>query len=120
MSVSSLVYRMKRNGGPGLHLHPGHYGAGDALLHHLPVFRRGGLPAHPLSRDENITAYFPDRASQSGDLTPLRTAVADAVRRSGMSAANVWEYRSVSSVMTIRDGVLSPNEGFGDPVDVTP
>ena len=35
--------------GPGLHLHPGHYGAGDALLHHLPVFRRGGLPAHPLS-----------------------------------------------------------------------
>lgn len=36
-----------------------------------------------------------------------------------MSAANVWEYRSVSSVMTLRDGVLSPNEGFGDPVDVT-
>lgn len=70
-------------------------------------------------RDENITAYFPDRASQSGDLTSLRTAVADAVRRSGMSAANVWEYRSVSSVMTLRDGVLSPNEGFGDPVDVT-
>ena len=35
--------------GPGLHLHPGHHGAGDALLHHLPVFRRGGLPAHPLS-----------------------------------------------------------------------
>lgn len=35
--------------GPCLHLHPGHHGAGDALLHHLPVFRRGGLPAHPLS-----------------------------------------------------------------------
>ena len=35
--------------GPGVHLHPGHHGAGDALLHHLPVFRRGGLPAHPLS-----------------------------------------------------------------------
>ena len=45
--------------------------------------------------------------------------MADAVSRSGMSAANVWEYRSVSSVMTLRDGVLSPNEGFGNPVDVT-
>lgn len=94
VSVSSLVYRMKRNG------------AEDSLHTRYP-------------RDENITAYFPDRASQSGDLTPLRTAVADAVRRSGMSAANVWEYRSVSSVMTLRDGVLSPNEGFGNPVDVT-
>lgn len=36
-----------------------------------------------------------------------------------MSAANVREYRSVSSAMTLRDGVLSPNEGFGNPVDVT-
>ena len=34
---------------PCLHLHPGHYGAGDALLHHLPVFRGGGFPPYPLS-----------------------------------------------------------------------
>lgn len=120
VSVSSLVYRMKRNGaGLASICILGtmvlvmlssttclYFGAEDSLHTRYP-------------RDENITAYFPDRASQSGDLTPLRTAVADAVRRSGMSAANVWEYRSVSSVMTIRDGVLSPNEGFGDPVDVT-
>lgn len=120
VSVSSLVYRMKRNGaGLASICILGtmvlvmlssttclFFGAEDSLHTRYP-------------RDENITAYFPDRASQSGDLTPLRTAVADAVRRSGMSAANVWEYRSVSSVMTIRDGVLSPNEGFGDPVDVT-
>lgn len=120
VSVSSLVYRMKRNGaGLASICILGtmvlvmlssttclYFGAEDSLHTRYP-------------RDENITAYFPDRASQSGDLTSLRTAVADAVSRSGMSAANVWEYRSVSSVMTIRDGVLSPNEGFGDPVDVT-
>lgn len=120
VSVSSLVYRMKRNGaGLASICILGtmvlvmlssttclYFGAEDSLHTRYP-------------RDENITASFPDRASQSGDLTSLRTAVADAVRRSGMSAANVWEYRSVSSVMTIRDGVLSPNEGFGDPVDVT-
>lgn len=120
VSVSSLVYRMKRNGaGLASICILGtmvlvmlssttclYFGAEDSLHTRYP-------------RDENITAYFPDRASQSGDLTSLRTAVADAVRRSGMSAANVWEYRSVSSVMTLRDGVLSPNEGFGDPVDVT-
>lgn len=120
VSVSSLVYRMKRNGaGLASICILGtmvlvmlssttclYFGAEDSLHTRYP-------------RDENITAYFPDRASQSGDLTPLRTAVADAVRRSGMSAANVWEYRSVSSVMTLRDGVLSPNEGFGNPVDVT-
>lgn len=120
VSVSSLVYRMKRNGaGLASICILGtmvlvmlssttclYFGAEDSLHTRYP-------------RDENITASFPDRASQSGDLTPLRTAVADAVRRSGMSAANVWEYRSVSSVMTLRDGVLSPNEGFGNPVDVT-
>lgn len=120
VSVSSLVYRMKRNGaGLASICILGtmvlvmlssttclYFGAEDSLHTRYP-------------RDENITAYFPDRASQSGDLTSLRTAVADAVRRSGMSAANVREYRSVSSVMTIRDGVLSPNEGFGNPVDVT-
>lgn len=120
VSVSSLVYRMKRNGaGLASICILGtmvlvmlssttclYFGAEDSLHTRYP-------------RDENITAYFPDRASQSGDLTPLRTAVADAVRRSGMSAANVREYRSVSSAMTLRDGVLSPNEGFGDPVDVT-
>lgn len=120
VSVSSLVYRMKRNGaGLASICILGtmvlvmlssttclYFGAEDSLRTRYP-------------RDENITAYFPDRASQSGDLTSLRTAVADAVRRSGMSAANVREYRSVSSVMTIRDGVLSPDEGFGDPVDVT-
>lgn len=120
VSVSSLVYRMKRNGaGLASICILGtmvlvmlssttclYFGAEDSLHTRYP-------------RDENITAYFPDRASQSGDLTSLRTAVADAVRRSGMSAANVREYRSVSSVMTLRDGVLSPNEGFGNPVDVT-
>lgn len=120
VSVSSLVYRMKRNGaGLASICILGtmvlvmlssttclYFGAEDSLRTRYP-------------RDENITAYFPDRASQSGDLTSLRTAVADAVSRSGMSAANVWEYRSVSSVMTLRDGVLSPNEGFGNPVDVT-
>ena len=120
VSVSSMAYRMKRNGaGLASICILGtmvlvmlssttclYFGAEDSLHTRYP-------------RDENITAYFPDRASQSGDLTPLRTAVADAVRRSGMSAANVWEYRSVSSVMTLRDGVLSPNEGFGNPVDVT-
>ena len=120
VSVSSMAYRMKRNGaGLASICILGtmvlvmlssttclYFGAEDSLHTRYP-------------RDENITAYFPDRASQSGDLTSLRTAVADAVRRSGMSAANVWEYRSVSSVMTLRDGVLSPNEGFGDPVDVT-
>lgn len=120
VSVSSLVYRMKRNGaGLASICILGtmvlvmlssttclYFGAEDSLHTRYP-------------RDENITAYFPDRASQSGDLTSLRTAVADAVRRSGMSAANVWEYRSVSSVMTLRDGVLSPNEGFGNPADVT-
>lgn len=120
VSVSSLVYRMKRNGaGLASICILGtmvlvmlssttclYFGAEDSLHTRYP-------------RDENITAYFPDRASQSGDLTSLRTAVADAVRRSGMSAANVREYRSVSSVMTIRDGVLSPDESFGDPVDVT-
>ena len=120
VSVSSLVYRMKRNGaGLASICILGtmvlvmlssttclYFGAEDSLHTRYP-------------RDENITAYFPDRASQSGDLTSLRTAVADAVRRSGMSAANVWEYRSVSSAMTLRDGVLSPNEGFGNPVDVT-
>lgn len=120
VSVSSLVYRMKRNGaglasicilGTMVLLMLSsttclYFGAEDSLRTRYP-------------RDENITAYFPDRASQSGDLTSLRTAVADAVSRSGMSAANVWEYRSVSSVMTLRDGVLSPNEGFGNPVDVT-
>lgn len=120
VSVSSLVYRMKRNGaGLASICILGtmvlvmlssttclYFGAEDSLHTRYP-------------RDENITAYFPDRASQSGDLTPLRTAVADAVRRSGMSAANVREYRSVSSAMTLRDGVLSPNEGFGNPVDVT-
>ena len=120
VSVSSLVYRMKRNGaGLASICILGtmvlvmissttclYFGAEDSLRTRYP-------------RDENITAYFPDRASQSGDLTSLRTAVADAVRRSGMSAANVREYRSVSSVMTIRDGVLSPDERFGDPVDVT-
>lgn len=120
VSVSSLVYRMKRNGaGLASICILGtmvlvmlssttclYFGAEDSLHTRYP-------------RDENITAYFPDRAGQSGDLTSLRTAVADTVRRSGMSAANVWEYRSVSSVMTIRDGVLSPNEGFGNPVDVT-
>ena len=111
VSVSSLVYRMKRNGaGLASICILGtmvlvmlssttclYFGAEDSLRTRYP-------------RDENITAYFPDRASQSGDLTSLRTAVADAVRRSGMSAANVREYRSVSSVMTIRDGVLSPDE----------
>lgn len=120
VSVSSLVYRMRRNGaGLASICILGtmvlvmlssttclYFGAEDSLRTRYP-------------RDENVTAYFPDRASQSGDLTSLRTAVADAVRRSGMSAANVWEYRSVSSVMTLRDGVLSPNEGFGNPVDVT-
>lgn len=120
VSVSSLVYRMKRNGAGlasicilgtmVLEMLSSttclYFGAEDSLRTRYP-------------RDENITAYFPDRASQSGDLTSLRTAVADAVSRSGMSAANVWEYRSVSSVMTLRDGVLSPNEGFGNPVDVT-
>lgn len=120
VSVSSLVYRMKRNGaGLASICILGtmvlvmlssttclYFGAEDSLRTRYP-------------RDENITAYFPDRASQSGDLTSLHTAVADAVRRSGMSAANVREYRSVSSVMTIRDGVLSPDERFGDPVDVT-
>lgn len=120
VSVSSPVYRMKRNGaGLASICILGtmvlvmlssttclYFGAEDSLRTRYP-------------RDENITAYFPDRASQSGDLTSLRTAVADAVSRSGMSAANVWEYRSVSSVMTLRDGVLSPNEGFGNPVDVT-
>lgn len=120
VSVSSLVYRMKRNGaGLASICILGtmvlvmlssttclYFGAEDSLHTRYP-------------RDENITAYFPDRASQSGDLTPLRTAVADAVRRSDMSAANVREYRSVSSAMTLRDGVLSPNEGFGNPVDVT-
>lgn len=120
VSVSSLVYRMKRNGaGLASICILGtmvlvmlssttclYFGAEDSLRTRYP-------------RDENITAYFPDRASQSGDLTSLRTAVAGAVRRSGMSAANVREYRSVSSVMTIRDGVLSPDEGFGNPVDVT-
>ena len=120
VSVSSMAYRMKRNGaGLASICILGtmvlvmlssttclYFGAEDSLHTRYP-------------RDENITAYFPDRASQSGDLTPLRTAVADAVRRSGMSAANVREYRSVSSAMTLRDGVLSPNEGFGDPVDVT-
>lgn len=98
VSVSSLVYRMKRNGaGLASICILGtmvlvmlssttclYFGAEDSLHTRYP-------------RDENITAYFPDRASQSGDLTPLRTAVADAVRRSGMSAANVWEYRSVSA-----------------------
>ena len=120
VSVSSLVYRMKRNGaGLASICILGtmvlvmlssttclYFGAEDSLRTRYP-------------RDENITAYFPDRASQSGDLTSLRTAVADAVRHGGMSAANVREYRSVSSVMTIRDGVLSPDERFGDPVDVT-
>lgn len=120
VSVSSLVYRMKRNGaGLASICILGtmvlvmlssttclYFGAEDSLRTRYP-------------RDENITAYFPERASQSGDLTSLHTAVADAVRRSGMSAANVREYRSVSSVMTIRDGVLSPDERFGDPVDVT-
>lgn len=120
MSVSSLVYRMKRNGaGLASICILGtmvlvmlssttclYFGAEDSLHTRYP-------------RDENITASFPDRASQSGELTSLRTAVADAVRRSGMSAANVREYRSVSSAMTLRDGVLSPNEGFGNPVDVT-
>ena len=120
VSVSSLVYRMKRNGA-GL--------ASICILGTLVLvmissstclyFGAEASLHTRYPRDANITAYFPDRASQSGDLTSLRTAVADAVRRSGMSAANVWEYRSVSSVMTLRDGVLSPNEGFGNPVDVT-
>lgn len=82
VSVSSLVYRMKRNGaGLASICILGtmvlvmlssttclYFGAEDSLHTRYP-------------RDENITAYFPDRASQSGDLTSLRTAVADAVRR---------------------------------------
>ena len=70
-------------------------------------------------RHQKLLEESPSPAVDSETRTALFAAVADAVRRSGMSAANVWEYRSVSSVMTLRDGVLSPNEGFGDPVDVT-
>lgn len=74
VSVSSLVYRMKRNGaGLASICILGtmvlvmlssttclYFGAEDSLHTRYP-------------RDENITAYFPDRASQSGDLTSLRT-----------------------------------------------
>lgn len=70
VSVSSLVYRMKRNGaGLASICILGtmvlvmlssttclYFGAEDSLHTRYP-------------RDENITAYFPDRASQSGDLT---------------------------------------------------
>lgn len=121
VSVSSLVYRMKRNGaGLASICILGtmvlvmlssttclYFGAEDSLHTRYP-------------RDENITAYFPDRASQSGDLTSLRTAVADAVRRSGMSAANVREYRSSSSALTVRNGVLQGAGGsISDAVQFT-
>ena len=121
VSVSSLVYRMKRNGaGLASICILGtmvlvmlssttclYFGAEDSLRTRYP-------------RDENITAYFPDRASQSGDLTSLRTAVADAVRRSGMSAANVREYRSSSSALTVRNGVLQGAGGsISDAVQFT-
>lgn len=55
VSVSSMAYRMKRNGA-GLAsvcilatgVHPGHHGTGDALFHHQPVLWRGGFLDGPL------------------------------------------------------------------------
>lgn len=51
ISVSSMSYRMKRNGcKPGIHLHPLHRRTGDDLLFPLPAHRRGRKPARPLSQ----------------------------------------------------------------------
>ena len=107
VSVSSLVYRMKRNGaGLASICILGtmvlvmlssttclYFGAEDSLRTRYP-------------RAENVTVWYTDREDLYRDHSDLHAAVVTAARSRGAQMQDLREYRSSSSALTVRNGVL--------------
>lgn len=122
VSVSSLVYRMKRNGaGLASICILGtmvlvmlssttclYFGAEDSLRTRYP-------------RAENITVWFTDREDLYRDHSDLHTAVVTAARSRGAQMQDLREYRSSSSsALAVRNGVLQGAGGsISDAVQFT-
>ena len=70
-------------------------------------FRGGGFPPYPLSpRAENVTVWYTDREDLYRDHSDLHAAVVTAARSRGAQMQDLREYRSSSSALTVRNGVL--------------
>ena len=121
VSVSSLVYRMKRNGaGLASICILGtmvlvmlssttclYFGAEDSLRTRYP-------------RDENVTVWYTDREELYRDHSDLYAAVVTAARSRGAQMQDLREYRSSSSALTVRNGVLQGAGGsISDAVQFT-
>lgn len=121
MSVSSLVYRMKRNGaGLASICILGtmvlvmlssttclYFGAEDSLRTRYP-------------RAENVTVWYTDREDLYRDHSDLHAAVVTAARSRGAQMQDLREYRSSSSALTVRNGVLQGAGGsISDAVQFT-
>lgn len=121
VSVSSLVYRMKRNGaGLASICILGtmvlvmlssttclYFGAEDSLRTRYP-------------RDENVTVWYTDREELYRDHSDLHAAVVTAARSRGAQMQDLREYRSSSSALTVRNGVLQGAGGsISDAVQFT-
>lgn len=121
VSVSSLVYRMKRNGaGLASICILGtmvlvmlssttclYFGAEDSLRTRYP-------------RAENVTVWYTDREDLYRDHSDLHTAVVTAARSRGAQMQDLREYRSSSSALTVRNGVLQGAGGsISDAVQFT-
>lgn len=121
VSVSSLVYRMKRNGaGLASICILGtmvlvmlssttclYFGAEDSLRTRYP-------------RAENITVWYTDREDLYRDHSDLHAAVVTAARSRGAQMQDLREYRSSSSALAVRNGVLQGAGGsISDAVQFT-
>lgn len=121
VSVSSLVYRMKRNGaGLASICILGtmvlvmlssttclYFGAEDSLRTRYP-------------RAENVTVWYTDREELYRDHSDLHAAVVTAARSRGAQMQDLREYRSSSSALTVRNGVLQGAGGsISDAVQFT-
>lgn len=121
VSVSSLVYRMKRNGaGLASICILGtmvlvmlssttclYFGAEDSLRTRYP-------------RAENVTVWYTDREDLYRDHSDLHAAVVTAARSRGAQMQDLREYRSSSSALTVRNGVLQGAGGsISDAVQFT-
>ena len=110
VSVSSMVYRMKRNG------------AGLAsicilatmvlvMLSSTTALYFGGeeslLARYP--REINMGLFFPDTASMSREkVEAVREGLTGVVWRHGVEPQNVLDYRSLSFTASLKDGMLDP------------
>ena len=110
ISVSSMVYRMKRNGA-GLasicilatmvlvmlsSTTALYFGGENALLMRYP-------------REINLLVHFPDTASMSSpNVEPIRENLTGTVWRRGAEPKNVLDYRSLNFTASMKDGVIDP------------